>query len=45
MVEMVPFLLQTANQTEPSCRIIAGDVAMREIVAELVLQWWFSLKR
>jgi len=41
MVEMVPFLQKTANQTKSSGRIIAGDVTMKAIAAELVLQLWF----
>ena len=44
VMKMVPFLLKAAHQTEPSSRIIAGDVGMRAIMAELVFQWWLLWK-
>ena len=29
-----------ANLTKPTCRMVLGDVALRSIVADLVLQWY-----
>jgi hypothetical protein len=34
------FLLNTANLTEPSGRMVVGDVAVGAIVAEPVLRWY-----
>jgi hypothetical protein len=35
----------TANLTKPTCRMVLGDVALRSIVADLVLQWYLPRSR
>jgi hypothetical protein len=44
MMEMVPYLSKRASQTKPSSMIVQGDLMMREIAAELVLQQRFCGK-